>query len=109
MLKAFATLQEGHPAVRLPPVAPGETCGQARNKCEFPISWRPGREIQTGSPNDICADVLDRMNRGHFHHTPVLDKEKLHGLVGIGDILQKLPDDSPLDRDKLYSAGLSWL
>ncbi|MBL6601109.1 MAG: hypothetical protein ISP41_19645 [Alphaproteobacteria bacterium] len=49
------------------------------------------------------------MNRGRFHHTPVLDKEKLHGFVGIGDILQKLPDDSPLDRDKLYSAGLSWL
>ncbi|MEL0114212.1 MAG: hypothetical protein VW835_20985, partial [Rickettsiales bacterium] len=85
-------------AVRLPPVAPGETCGQARTKCEFPISWRPGREIQTGSPNDFCADVLDRMNRGRFYHTPVLGKEKPHGPVGTRDIFQKLTDASALDR-----------
>lgn len=67
------------------------------------------RDVQTCQPNDFCAEVLDRMNKGRFRHMPVLYKDKLDGLVSIRDILQKLQDDSALDRDKLYSAGLSWL
>lgn len=67
------------------------------------------RDVETCQPNDFCADVLDRMNAGRFRHMPVIFKQELHGLISIRDILQKLQEDSAQDRDKLYSAGLSWL
>ena len=38
--------------------------------------------------NDSIGTVVDRMTKGKFRHMPVLDKDRLAGLVSIGDVLK---------------------
>jgi CBS domain-containing protein len=38
------------------------------------------------APGDSPAEALDRMRLGHYRHLPVLDGEKLVGMVSIRDL-----------------------
>jgi len=44
------------------------------------------RSVCTCDVNDSISDVIDRMMKGKFRHMPVLDKDRLAGLVSIGDV-----------------------
>jgi CBS domain-containing protein len=46
------------------------------------------RNVSTCDVNDSIGDVIDRMTKGKFRHMPVLDKDRLAGLVSIGDVLK---------------------
>jgi predicted transcriptional regulator len=38
--------------------------------------------------NDSISSVMERMTEGKFRHMPVLDRDRLVGLVSIGDVLK---------------------
>jgi predicted transcriptional regulator len=38
--------------------------------------------------NDSIRSVMERMTEGKFRHMPVLDGDRLAGLVSIGDVLK---------------------
>ena len=65
------TMADGGSAVLQRPVAQVMTCN-----------------ISTCDVNDSISSVMDRMTKGKFRHIPVLDKERLAGLVSIGDTLK---------------------
>jgi predicted transcriptional regulator len=44
------------------------------------------RNVSTCGVNDLIGRVLKRMTTGKFRHMPVLDNERLVGLISIGDI-----------------------
>ena len=46
------------------------------------------RNVSTCDVNDSIGDVIDRMTKGKFRHMPVLDKDRLVGLISIGDVLK---------------------
>ena len=46
------------------------------------------RNVSTCDVNDSIGDVIDHMTKGKFRHMPVLDKNRLVGLVSIGDALK---------------------
>jgi CBS domain-containing protein len=46
------------------------------------------RNVLTCDVNDSISSVIDRMTKGKFRHMPVLDKDRLVGLVSIGDALK---------------------
>ena len=46
------------------------------------------RNVSTCDVNDSISSVMDRMTKGKFRHMPVLDKDRLVGLVSIGDALK---------------------
>ena len=46
------------------------------------------RNVFTCDVNDSIRSVMDRMTKGKFRHMPVLDKDRLVGLVSIGDALK---------------------
>jgi CBS domain-containing protein len=46
------------------------------------------RNVATCDLNDSISSVIDRMMKGKFRHMPVLDKDRLAGLVSIGDVLK---------------------
>jgi CBS domain-containing protein len=46
------------------------------------------RNVSTCDVNDSISSVIDGMTKGKFRHMPVLDKDRLAGLVSIGDVLK---------------------
>ena len=53
-----------------------------------PVAQVMTRNISTCDVNDSISSVMDRMTKGKFRHMPVLDKDRLAGLVSIGDALK---------------------
>jgi CBS domain-containing protein len=45
------------------------------------------RKLQVCVPDDTALAVLERMSAGRFRHMPVIDGDKLVGLVSIGDVV----------------------
>ncbi len=41
---------------------------------------------ETIGPNQLCGDILDKMRQGGFRHLPVIDRDKLIGVISIRDI-----------------------
>jgi CBS domain-containing protein len=55
---------------------------------QLPVAQVMTRNISTCDVNDSISSVMDRMTKGKFRHMPVLDKDRLAGLVSIGDALK---------------------
>ncbi len=45
-------------------------------------------KVETCAPGDTLVAVLRRMTEGRFRHMPVLDGDRLCGMVTIGDVVQ---------------------
>jgi CBS domain-containing protein len=44
------------------------------------------RDVATCGVNDSIGSILKRMTEGKFRHMPVLDNQRLVGVVSIGDV-----------------------
>jgi CBS domain-containing protein len=55
---------------------------------QVPIARVMTRNVSTCDVNDSISSVMERMTKGKFRHMPVLDKDRLAGLVSIGDALK---------------------
>ena len=51
-----------------------------------PVSELMTAEVERCSISDTAAGVLAKMEAGHFRHMPVMDGDRLAGLVSITDI-----------------------
>lgn len=45
------------------------------------------RKVETCAPDDTLVSVLRKMTKGRFRHMPVVDDEKLCGVITIGDVV----------------------
>jgi CBS domain-containing protein len=55
---------------------------------QLPVAQVMTRNVSTCDVNDSISSVMDRMTKGKFRHMPVFDKDRLAGLVSIGDALK---------------------
>ncbi len=62
-------------------------CGSAA--LQLPVAQVMTRNVSTCNVNDSISSVMDRMTKGKFRHMPVLDNDRLAGLVSIGDVLKR--------------------
>jgi CBS domain-containing protein len=46
------------------------------------------RKVVTCGPNDSIANLMELMTAGKFRHLPVMDADKLAGIVSIGDVVK---------------------
>jgi CBS domain-containing protein len=46
------------------------------------------RDVKTCSENDTIESLMGRMTTGKFRHMPVVEQEKLVGIVSIGDVVK---------------------
>jgi len=56
---------------------------------QLPVAQVMTRNVSTCDVNDSMSSVMDRMTKGKFRHMPVLDKNRLAGLISIGDVLKR--------------------
>jgi CBS domain-containing protein len=54
----------------------------------LPVEQAMTRNVFTCDVNDSINSVIDRMTKGKFRHMPVLENDRLAGMVSIGDILK---------------------
>jgi CBS domain-containing protein len=55
---------------------------------KLPVAQVMTRNVSTCDVNDSISSVMERMTKGKFRHMPVLDNDRLAGLVSIGDALK---------------------
>ena len=64
------------------------TMADGGSALQLPVAQAMTRNVSTCDVNDSISSVMDRMTKGKFRHMPVLDKDRLVGLVSIGDALK---------------------
>jgi CBS domain-containing protein len=66
------------------------------------------REIATCGEAETAVSIMERMTTGKFRHIPVVEKDRLVGIVSIGDIVKhrlwEMEQESAALRDYIQSA-----
>jgi CBS domain-containing protein len=66
------------------------------------------RKVVTCAENETVASVMERMTEGKFRHVPVVEQNRLIGIVSIGDIvkhrLHEMERESEALRDYIQTA-----
>jgi CBS domain-containing protein len=75
---------------------------------QLPVAQVMTRNISTCDINDSISSVMERMTKGKFRHMPVLDNDRLAGLVSIGDVL-KLHIDTQHEHIRQLEASIAEL
>jgi len=73
-----------------------------------PLSQVMTRKVVTCSPSDTVDVLMEQMTTGKFRHIPVVEQDRLVGIVSIGDVvkhrLQEIEQESAALRDYIQSA-----
>jgi CBS domain-containing protein len=66
------------------------------------------RKVVTCSESDSVGVLMERMTTGKFRHLPVIEDERVIGVVSIGDVvkhrLQEIEQESAALRDYIQTA-----
>ena len=65
------------------------------------------RALQIAHPETTVAEAMRMMTAGRFRHLPVLDGDRLVGLISIGDVVKAriMQQDMEVDSLNAYVAG----
>ena len=75
---------------------------------ERPVSDLMTRELVTGRPSDTVSQIMVVMTERRIRHLPIVEEDRLVGLVSIGDVVKARLDDAELEVESLrgYVAGM---
>jgi CBS domain-containing protein len=59
----------------------------------LPVGQVMTRNVATCGEDDTVANIMERMTAGKFRHMPVVKKERLIGLISIGDVVKQRVDE----------------
>ena len=67
---------------------------------------RSSREVMTSrivtcGLNDSVDELMDRMTEGRFRHLPVIENEKLVGIISIGDVVKHRIAETVMEKEAL--------
>lgn len=64
-------------------------------------------EVRTCAPDDSFADLMSAMTELRIRHIPVLEDDKVIGVLSIGDVVKYRMDQLEFERDQLnnYVSG----
>jgi CBS domain-containing protein len=66
------------------------------------------RKVFTCSETDTVAKIMEQMTGGKFRHVPVVDQERLIGIISIGDVvnhrLHEIENESNALREYILTA-----
>ena len=54
-----------------------------------PLAQTMTRIVVTCGEADSVSDLMERMTRGRFRHIPVLEQDRLIGIISIGDVVKQ--------------------
>ena len=72
------------------------------------VSQAMTRKVVTCGECDTVGAIMEQMTTGKFRHLPVLDQDRLIGIVSIGDVVKhrlcEMEDESAALRDYIRTA-----
>jgi CBS domain-containing protein len=75
---------------------------------DVPLTAVMTRKVTTCSPSDTISTIMERMTDGKFRHVPVVEQDKLTGIISIGDVvkhrLQEMENEQNALRDYIQTA-----
>ncbi|MHA1599691.1 MAG: CBS domain-containing protein [Alphaproteobacteria bacterium] len=76
---------------------------------EMPVSELMTRTVKTCTLDANIHDVMSEMTRSRIRHLPVLDGDKLCGMISIGDVVKNRLDELETETTELreYISGRS--
>ena len=73
-----------------------------------PLATVMTRKVVSCGQSETIASIMERMTSGKFRHVPVVEQERLTGIVSIGDVvkhrLMEMERESAALRDYIQSA-----
>jgi len=65
------------------------------------------RDLLFASPADDGGEAMSKMTRHRCRHLPVIDGERLAGVVSIGDLMKEISDEQSVEihflKEYIYS------
>ena len=71
------------------------------NALARPVSAHMTRRVSICSEEDSINDLMELMTRKRFRHVPVMDGDKLVGIVSIGDIVKMRIAETEAEAESL--------
>jgi CBS domain-containing protein len=75
---------------------------------EEPVSQFMTRRVVTCGESETVASVMERMTSGKFRHVPVIEDNRLVGIISIGDVVKhrlgEMEGESAALRDYILTA-----
>jgi len=75
---------------------------------KLPLTEVMTRKVVTCSEDETLSVIMERMTEGKFRHVPVLDGDRLVGIISIGDVvkwrLEELQHEQNALRDYIATA-----
>ena len=59
------------------------------------------RKVVTCTERDTVAELMERMTAGKFRHVPVIEQNRLAGIVSIGDVVRLRVEELNRDAEAL--------
>ena len=53
-----------------------------------PLAQVMTRKVSTCSENDTVSAIMEQMTAGKFRHVPVVEQDRLAGIISIGDVVK---------------------
>jgi CBS domain-containing protein len=73
-----------------------------------PLAQFMTRRVVTCAETDTITAIMEQMTRGKFRHLPVVEQDRVIGVVSIGDVvkhrLQEMESEQTAMRDYIQSA-----
>jgi CBS domain-containing protein len=73
-----------------------------------PLAQTMTRVVVTCAEADTVSELMERMTRGRFRHIPVLEEDRLIGIISIGDVVKQrlgeMERESEALRDYIQTA-----
>jgi CBS domain-containing protein len=61
------------------------------------------REVATCTPDEPLDSIMERMTSGKFRHMPVVEKNRLVGIISIGDVVKDRIDAMAREAEAMRS------
>ncbi|MBI9049902.1 MAG: CBS domain-containing protein [Anaerolineaceae bacterium] len=84
----------------------------AQDNCNLtqPVEQYMTELLYVVSPTQTIDDCMEMMTKKHIRHLPVMENEKLMGMISIGDVVRQLIADheSTIDNLEKYITGTGY-
>ena len=66
-----------------------------------PLAQTMTRVVVTCSEADTVSEIMERMTRGRFRHIPVVEQDRLIGIISIGDVVKQRLGEMERESEQL--------
>jgi CBS domain-containing protein len=75
---------------------------------DLPVAEIMTRKVITCTTSDTISNIMERMTAGKFRHVPVVEQDRLAGIISIGDVVkwrvEEMEKESAALRDYIRTA-----